>query len=73
MLMCMDVTDDADRVNRIVQTAEAIFGSRERARAWLHKPHGRLDGRTPFSLLESRSGSHSVEELLWQIDEGMFV
>lgn len=41
--------------------------------AWLRKPHARLEGRAPLSLLRTDTGSRLVEELLVQIDEGMFV
>ena len=43
------------------------------ALAWLRKSHPRLDGRTPVSLLKTDTGARIVEELLIQIDEGMFV
>jgi putative toxin-antitoxin system antitoxin component (TIGR02293 family) len=52
---------------------ESVYGSRERALAWLRRPHPRLDGRTPLSLLKTDAGSRIVEELLIQIDEGMFI
>jgi uncharacterized protein (DUF2384 family) len=39
----------------------------------MRKPHSRLDGRAPLSLLSTDTGSRIVEELLVQIDEGMFV
>lgn len=48
-------------------------GSRERALVWLRKPHARLEGRAPLSSLRTDTGSRIVEELLVQIDEGMFV
>jgi len=40
---------------------------------WLRKPHPRLEGRPPLSLLKTEMGSRIVEELLVQIDDGMFV
>jgi len=61
------------RVIRVLSSAEAIYGGRERALAWLRKPHARLEGRAPLSLLRTDTGSRLVEELLVQIDEGMFV
>ena len=39
---------------------------------WLRTPDPRLTGRTPLSLLKTDTGSRIVEELLLQIDEGMF-
>jgi hypothetical protein len=61
------------RVIRVLSLTESTYGSRERPLHWLRKPHARLDGRTPLSLLKTDTGSRIVEELLIQIDEGMFV
>ncbi|MGH9586040.1 MAG: antitoxin Xre/MbcA/ParS toxin-binding domain-containing protein [Acidobacteriaceae bacterium] len=68
--------EESDRVLRVIRalsSAEAIYGSRERALEWMRKPHPRLQARTPLSLLKTDTGSRMVEELLIQIDEGMFV
>jgi len=68
--------EESDRVLRLIRVlslAETVYGSRELALAWLRKPHARLDGRTPLSLLRTYTGSRIVEELLIRIDEGMFV
>ena len=68
--------EESDRVVRLIRAlslAESIYGGRERALAWLRKSHPRLDGRTPLSLLKTDTGARIVEELLIQIDEGMFV
>jgi len=66
-------SDRVLRVIRVVSLAESVYGGRERALAWMRKPHSRLDGRAPLSLLSTDTGSRIVEELLVQIDEGMFV
>ena len=60
------------RMIRALSLAESIYGSRERALRWLRTPDPRLTGRTPLSLLKTDTGSRIVEELLLQIDEGMF-
>ena len=68
--------EESDRVLRVIRTlslAESIYRSRERALGWLRKSQPRLDGRTPLSLLKTDTGSRIVEELLIQIDEGMFI
>ena len=68
--------EESDRVLRIVRTlttAEEIYGSSERALAWMRRPQPRLEGRTPLSLLKTDTGSRLVEELLIQIDEGMYI
>jgi putative toxin-antitoxin system antitoxin component (TIGR02293 family) len=68
--------EESDRVLRVIRAlalAESVYGSRERALGWLRKPHPRFEGRTPLSLLRTDTGSRIIEELLIQIDEGMFI
>ncbi|MGB6130579.1 MAG: antitoxin Xre/MbcA/ParS toxin-binding domain-containing protein [Acidobacteriaceae bacterium] len=71
--LTVEESDRVLRAIRVLSLAETVYGSRERALAWLRKPHARLDGRVPLSLLKTDTGSRIVEELLVQIDEGMFV
>lgn len=69
-------TDESDRVMKVIRVlaqAEDVYGSRERALAWLRRENPRLGGRTPLSLLKTDTGSRIVEETLIQLDEGMFV
>jgi putative toxin-antitoxin system antitoxin component (TIGR02293 family) len=61
------------RAIRVLSLTESVYRSRQRALAWLRKPHPQLDGRAPLSLLRTDTGSRIVEEVLVQIDEGMFV
>jgi putative toxin-antitoxin system antitoxin component (TIGR02293 family) len=71
--LTVEESDRVLRFLRVLSLAESLYGSRERALAWLRKPLARLDGRTPLSLLKTDTGSRIIEELLIQIDEGMFV
>ncbi|MGA3224414.1 MAG: antitoxin Xre/MbcA/ParS toxin-binding domain-containing protein [Acidobacteriaceae bacterium] len=71
--LTVEESDRVLRVIRVLSLTESIYGSRERALDWLRKPNARLDSRTPLSLLKTDTGSRIVEELLIQIDEGMFV
>jgi putative toxin-antitoxin system antitoxin component (TIGR02293 family) len=71
--LTMEESDRVLRVIRALSSAEAIYGSRERALTWMRRPHPRLDGRTPLSLLKTDTGSRIVEEFLMQIDEGMII
>ncbi len=71
--LTIEESDRVLRTIRVLSSAEAIYGSRERALNWLRKPHARLESRAPLSLLKTDTGSRIVEELLIQIDEGMFV
>ena len=68
--------DESDRVLKVMYAlsqAEQLYGSRERALTWLRRPNPRLNNRAPLALLETAMGSRRVDELLVQIDEGMFV
>ena len=68
--------EESDRVLRMVRVlagAETVYGDRERGLAWLRRPNSRLGGRIPLSLLKTDTGSRMVEELLIQIDEGIYV
>jgi putative toxin-antitoxin system antitoxin component (TIGR02293 family) len=71
--LTLEESDRVLRIVRILSSTESVYGNRERALAWLRKPHARLEGRSPLSLVKTDTGSRMVEELLVQIDEGMFV
>jgi putative toxin-antitoxin system antitoxin component (TIGR02293 family) len=71
--LTVEESDRVLRAIRVLARAEAVYGSRERALAWLRRKNPRLEGRTPLSLLKTDTGSRMVEELLVEIDEGMFV
>lgn len=67
--------EEADRVvrmARVIGQAEDVFGNREKALLWLRTPDDRLDDRTPLSMLRTESGGRLVEEMLWQIAEGIY-
>jgi putative toxin-antitoxin system antitoxin component (TIGR02293 family) len=71
--LTIEESDRVLRIARLLSQAESVYESRERALAWLRRPHPRLRGRTPLETLKTGTGSRIVEELLVQIDEGMFV
>jgi putative toxin-antitoxin system antitoxin component (TIGR02293 family) len=71
--LTVEESDRVLRLARLLSQAESLYGSRDRALAWLRRPHPRLGGRTPLEMLKTDTGSRLVEELLVQIDEGMFV
>lgn len=71
--LTIEESDRVVRALRAISQADIVYGSRELALAWLRRPNPRLDGRTPLSLLTTDTGSRIVEEMLIQIDEGMFV
>ena len=71
--LTLEESDRVLRAIRVLALAESVYGSRERALSWLPNPHPRLDRRPPLSLLKTDTGSRLVEDLLVQIDEGIFV
>jgi putative toxin-antitoxin system antitoxin component (TIGR02293 family) len=71
--LSIEESDRVLRITRALSAAEATYGSRQRALAWLRRPIPRLENRTPLSLLTTDIGTRIVEETLIQIDEGIFV
>ncbi len=65
-------TDKALRLERIAVQAERVFGDPEKARRWLRKTKRELGGGTPLVCLASETGARKVEEMLNQIDYGLF-
>jgi len=71
--LTVDETDKALRLQRIAALAGRVFGNPAKAHRWLRKPKQLLGGRTPVDFLKSESGARQVEEMLYQIEHGMFV
>ena len=67
-----DESDKLARLVRIFDQAVMVFGDAERAREWLSLPKKRFDQRTPLQMLRTDLGGRMVEEMLGQIDYGMF-
>jgi putative toxin-antitoxin system antitoxin component (TIGR02293 family) len=67
-----DESDKLARLVRVFDQAISVFGEVERARSWLNKPKKRFDDRSPLQMLRTDFGGRMVEEMLGQIDEGMF-
>ncbi len=71
--LTVEESDRVMRIARVLSQAESVYESRNRALVWLRRTNPRLRGRTPLEMLKTDTGSRLVEELLVQIDEGMFV
>jgi putative toxin-antitoxin system antitoxin component (TIGR02293 family) len=69
----LDESDRLARVARMYELAVKVFGDPEKAKRWLTKPKMRFEERTPLSMMRTGLGGQGVEEMLYQIDEGMFV
>jgi putative toxin-antitoxin system antitoxin component (TIGR02293 family) len=67
-----DESDKLARLVRIFDHAVKVFAGIERARTWLNQPKKRFDNRSPLTMLRTEIGGRMVEEMLGQIDEGMF-
>jgi putative toxin-antitoxin system antitoxin component (TIGR02293 family) len=65
-------SDKAIRTARVLAQAQLIFGSLDKALLWMRQEKQRFGGRTPLDLLSTEAGGRLVEEMLYQIDEGMF-
>ena len=65
-------SDRTVRVARVAALADQAFGERARALRWLRKPKHRFGGRTPLGLCATEAGARLVEEMLRQIDHGIF-
>ena len=65
-------TDRVVRVARILSLAEDVFASPEKALMWLRMPDERLENRNPLKMLTTESGGRLIENMLWQIDEGIY-
>ncbi|MGA8111465.1 MAG: antitoxin Xre/MbcA/ParS toxin-binding domain-containing protein [Acidobacteriaceae bacterium] len=67
-----DESDKLARLIRIYDHAVRVLGDREQALHWLNKPLRRYSGRSPLHMLRTEFGARMVEEMLGQMDYGMF-
>lgn len=70
--LSVDESDRLARVARLYGLAIRVFGNAEKARKWLTRPKARFEERTPLSMMRTDQGGRGVEEMLYQIDEGVF-
>lgn len=57
----------------IFAKAIEVMGSEDRARAWLTEPAMALDRRKPIDLMATPAGTELVEDLLVQLEYGVYV
>lgn len=70
--LSLDESDRLARVARMYELAVRIFGNAVDGRDWLTFPIDRFQGRTALQMLRTDTGASKVEEMLYQIDEGVF-
>jgi len=68
----LDESDRLARVARLYELAVKVFGDADKARRWLSKPKERFRELSPVGMMRTELGGRQVEEMLYQIDEGMF-
>jgi putative toxin-antitoxin system antitoxin component (TIGR02293 family) len=71
--LSIEETDRTLRVVKVISLADQVFGNREKALRWLRRQNQRLEGRTPLEMLRSEVGGDLVRQMLYQIDEGIYV
>jgi putative toxin-antitoxin system antitoxin component (TIGR02293 family) len=70
--LSLDESDRLARVARLYDLGVKVFGNPDKARRWLTKPKMRFQEHSPLSMMRTELGGRQVEEMLIQIDEGMF-
>jgi putative toxin-antitoxin system antitoxin component (TIGR02293 family) len=67
-----DESDKAIRTARILAHATNVFGGGELALEWMRQAKHRFKERSPMQMMETEVGGRLVEEMLFQIEHGMF-
>lgn len=67
-----DESDKLARLIRIYDQAVRVLGDKAKALHWLRKPMRRFAGRAPLEMIRTEFGARMVEEMLGQLDYGMF-
>lgn len=65
-------SERAIRAAKILARAQAVMGDEGSALDWLRAPKRRFEGRSPLQMLSTEAGGRMVEQMLIQIDQGMF-
>jgi putative toxin-antitoxin system antitoxin component (TIGR02293 family) len=71
-MLAPDEVDRALRLARIQVEADRVFGEEKRASHWLRYPNRKLSGQSPLQVLKDEAGTMLVEEMLVQIDHGIY-
>ena len=67
-----DESDKVMRFSRLLEHAANVFGDIEKGRAWLKFPQYGLGGAVPLDYAKTEIGAREVENLLGQIDYGVY-
>jgi putative toxin-antitoxin system antitoxin component (TIGR02293 family) len=69
--LAADESDRLYRLARIAAQAFGVFGTEEKASAWLRRPNRALNHELPLRLLDTDLGSRQIEDLLGRIAHGV--
>ena len=64
-------TDHDPNGGGLLALAEQVFGDPQKSFRWLRSGKSPLAGRSPLQVVSTEAGARLVEEMLYQIDEGM--
>lgn len=64
-------SERAERVARVIATAEFVWNDREDAREFLLKPHPLLENQRPIDAALTELGARQAEEVMWQLFYGL--
>ena len=67
-----DESDKVVRFSRLLEHAAKVFGSLDNARGWLKYPQRGLGGAVPLDYAETEIGAREVDNLIGQIDYGVY-
>jgi putative toxin-antitoxin system antitoxin component (TIGR02293 family) len=67
-----DESDKVVRFSRLLTQATELFGTIDKARAWLKHPQRGLGGAIPLDYAETELGAREVEKLLGRISYGVY-
>lgn len=70
-LLKPEESEKAERLARVIATAEYVWEDEEAVRRFLKSPHPELGGRTPLEAAYTELGARRVEELLWKLFHGL--
>jgi putative toxin-antitoxin system antitoxin component (TIGR02293 family) len=65
-------SDRTVRLARVIAMVVDTLGTAEKASRWLQKPNRALGGQVPLDLLDTDSGTRSVETILNRIEYGIY-
>jgi len=67
--------NESDRIARLARVfgkAFELFGSEDAAREWLKSPAHAMSSETPIAFCDTEVGARIVEDLIGQIEHGVF-